>query len=411
MFCFQCEQTAKGEGCTKIGVCGKQPEVAALQDLLVYAVKGIAQVAVEGAKVNVSDPAVDQFTNEAIFSTLTNVDFDPARFVTLVNDAARHRDALKAKVQAAGGNVAFADGPATFVPAADQAGMVAQGETVGIKADETVNPDILSLRELIVYGIKGLAAYADHARILGQEDEKISAYIYEAMAATLDNSLGADDYVGLALKCGEVNLRAMELLDAGNTGTYGHPVPTPVPLGAKKGKAILVSGHDLKDLEIILKQTEGKGINVYTHGEMLPCHGYPELKKYSHFYGHYGTAWQNQAKEFAAFPGAIVMTTNCIQKPRESYRTTFSPPAWWAGPASPTSSTRISLRPSTKPGMPGFDRRHPRQRGHGRFCQKRRHGCGPHGHRGGQEQSHPPLFPGGRLRRRQTGPRLLHRIR
>ena len=229
MFCFQCEQTAKGEGCTKIGVCGKQPDVAALQGLLVYAVKGIAQVAVEGKRVNVSDPAVNQFSCEAIFSTLTNVDFDPARFVTLIDEAKRNRDALKAKVQAAGGNVAFADGPATFAPAADQAGMVAQGETVGIKADATVNPDILSLRELIIYGIKGLAAYADHARILGQEDDIIYDYIYEGLAATLDNSLGADDYVGLALKCGEVNLRAMELLDAGNTGTYGHPVPTAVP--------------------------------------------------------------------------------------------------------------------------------------------------------------------------------------
>lgn len=320
MFCYQCEQTAKGEGCTKIGVCGKQPEVAALQDLLIYAVKGIAQVAVQGATVNVSDRAVNAFTAEAIFSTLTNVDFDPARFVSLVKDAVKHREALKAKVQSAGAAVAFGDGPATFVPAADMAGMVAQGETVGVKSDPTVNPDILSLRELVVYGVKGLAAYADHARILGQEDEKIDAFIHEAMAATLDNRLGVDDYVGLALKCGEVNLRAMELLDAGNTGTYGHPVPTAVPLGPKKGKAILVSGHDLKDLETILKQTEGKGIHVYTHGEMLPCHGYPGLKRYSHFYGHYGTAWQNQVKEFAAFPGAIVMTTNCIQKPRESYQ-------------------------------------------------------------------------------------------
>ncbi len=320
MFCFQCEQTAKGEGCTKIGVCGKQPEVAALQDLLVYAVKGIAQVAVAGAKVGVNDPTVNAFTCEAIFSTLTNVDFDPARFVTLVNDAVKHREALKAKVQAAGGNTAFGDGPATFTPAADPAGMEAQGETVGVKSDPSVDPDILSLRELIVYGIKGLAAYADHARILGQEDDAVYAYIYEGLAATLDDSLGADDYVGLALKCGEVNLKAMQLLDAGNTGTYGHPVPTAVPLGPKQGKAILVSGHDLKDLDMILQQTEGKGINVYTHGEMLPCHGYPGLKKYSHFYGHYGTAWQNQAKEFDAFPGAIVMTTNCIQKPKDSYK-------------------------------------------------------------------------------------------
>jgi hydroxylamine reductase len=254
-------------------------------------------------RVNVSDPAVNQFTCEAIFSTLTNVDFDPARFVTLINDAVKHRDALKAKVQAAGGNVAFADGPATFVPAGRQAGMVAQGETVGVKSDPTVNPDILSLRELIVYGIKGLAAYADHARILGQEDEHDLRLHLRRPGRHPGRPPRCRRLVGLALKCGEVNLRAMELLDAGNTGTYGHPVPTSVPLGAKKGKAILVSGHDLKDLEIILKQTEGKGINVYTHGEMLPCHGYPELKKYGHFYGHYGTAWQNQAKEFAAFPG------------------------------------------------------------------------------------------------------------
>ena len=320
MFCFQCEQTAKGQGCTKIGVCGKQPDVAALQDLLIYAVKGIARVALEGVKVGVGDPAVNAFACEAIFSTLTNVDFDPDRFVALIGDAVNHLEALKAKVGAAGGSVAFADGPAVFKPAGDRAGLVAQGETVGIKSDPSVNPDILSLRELIVYGIKGLAAYADHARILGQEDDTVYNYIYEGLAATLDDTLGVNDYVGLALKCGEVNLTAMRLLDAGNTGTYGHPLPTPVPLGAKKGKAILVSGHDLKDLEMILKQTQGKGINIYTHGEMLPCHGYPELKKYSHFYGHYGTAWQNQAREFDAFPGAIVMTTNCIQKPRESYQ-------------------------------------------------------------------------------------------
>jgi hydroxylamine reductase len=197
--------------------------------------------------------------------------------------------------------------------------MVAQGEAVGVMADESLNADIRSLRELLIYGVKGLAAYADHARILGQEDEAVYAFIHEAMAATLNDTLSVDELVGLALKCGEVNLRAMELLDAGNTGTYGHPVPTSVPLGPKQGKAILVSGHDLKDLDIILRQTEGKGINVYTHGEMLPTHGYPELKKHPHFYGHYGTAWQNQAKEFAAFPGAIVMTTNCIQKPKDSY--------------------------------------------------------------------------------------------
>jgi len=320
MFCFQCEQTSKGEGCTKIGVCGKQPEVAALQDLLIYAVKGLSLYAVEGRKVGVTDRKVDQFTCKAVFSTLTNVDFDPDRFVELIKEAVSHREALKAKVKAAGGKTGFTEGPAVFQPQASREAMVAQGESVGIKSNPDVNPDILSLRELLIYGIKGTAAYADHAAILGQEDDNVYAFFHEGLAGTLDDSLGVEELVGLVLKCGEINLRAMELLDAGNTGTYGHPVPTEVPLGAKKGKAILVSGHDLKDLDLILKQTEGKGINVYTHGEMLPCHGYPELKKYAHFVGHYGTAWQNQAKEFAEFPGAILMTTNCIQKPKDSYK-------------------------------------------------------------------------------------------
>lgn len=319
MFCFQCEQTAKGQGCTKIGVCGKQPDVAALQDLLIYSVKGLSQVAVAANKVGVKDSEANKFTCEAIFSTLTNVDFDADRFVALIRESVRLRDGLKAKVTAAGGQVPD-EGPATFVPADDRQGMVAQGEAHSIPAVEALDADIRSLRELLIYGIKGLAAYADHARILGQEDDGVYQFIHEGMAATLDDALGVNDLVGLALKCGEVNLRAMALLDAGNTGTYGHPVPTEVPLGHKKGKAILVSGHDLKDLELILKQTQGKGIYVYTHGEMLPTHGYPELKKYDHFYGHYGTAWQNQAKEFAAFPGAIIMTTNCIQKPKESYQ-------------------------------------------------------------------------------------------
>ena len=315
MFCFQCEQTAKGEGCTKIGVCGKQPDTAVLQDLLIYTVKGLSQVAVEAGPAGVSDAEVNHYTCEAIFSTLTNVDFDPDRFVALIKQGVELRDRLKSKT----GSTGSLDGPAAFSPAGDRAGMVTQGEAVGVMADENLNADIRSLRELLIYGIKGLAAYADHARILGQEDEAVYAFIHEAMAATLNDTLGVDELVGLVLKCGEVNLRAMELLDAGNTGTYGHPVPTSVPLGPKQGRAILVSGHDLKDLDIILQQTEGKGINVYTHGEMLPTHGYPELKKHAHFYGHYGTAWQNQAKEFAAFPGAIVMTTNCIQKPKDSY--------------------------------------------------------------------------------------------
>jgi hydroxylamine reductase len=319
MFCFQCEQTAKGEGCTKIGVCGKQPDVAVLQDLLIYAQKGLSQVALAAEAAGVQDPDVDRFTCEAIFATLTNVDFDPQRFEELIHASVKHRDGLKAKVAAAGGKTDYGQGPAAFVPAQDRADLIGQGEKVGVMAEPDLDPDIRSLRELLIYGIKGVAAYADHARILGQQDPKVYHFIHQGLTATLDDSLSVNDLVGLALKCGEINLCAMELLDAGNTGTYGHPVPSAVPLGHKRGKAILVSGHDLRDLALILQQTEGKGIYVYTHGEMLPCHGYPELKKYPHLYGHYGTAWQNQAREFDEFPGAIVMTTNCIQKPRDSY--------------------------------------------------------------------------------------------
>ena len=320
MFCYQCEQTAKGEGCIKIGVCGKQPDVAALQDLLNYVVKGLSQVAVEGRKVGINDLEINQFTSKAIFSTLTNVNFDAQRFVDLINEAVEKRDILKEMVKAAGGNPDFAESASSFKPESNFEALLAQGEKVGIQSDPDITPDLLSLRELLIYGIRGMAAYADHAAILGQEDDAIYAFMQEGMAATLNKNLTADDYIGLVMKCGEVNLKTMELLDSGNTDAYGHPVPTSVPLGSKAGKAILLSGHDLKDLEEILKQTEGKGINVYTHGEMLPCHGYPELKKYSHFYGHYGSAWQNQAKEFDAFPGAILMTTNCIQKPRDSYK-------------------------------------------------------------------------------------------
>jgi len=320
MFCYQCEQAAKGEGCTKIGVCGKQPDVAALQDLLIYTLKGLSLYAVEGRKVGVNDHDLNVFTCKAVFSTLTNVDFDPERFSLLINRCVELRENLKEKIKSEGGKVDFPDGPATFTPEATLEGLAKRGEEVGVKSNPGINSDIHSLQEILIYGIKGVAAYADHAQILGQEDDKVYAFIHEGLAATLNKELGLDDWVGLVLKCGEINLAALELLDAGNTGTYGHPVPTKVPLGAKKGKAILVSGHDLKDLEGILKQTEGKGVNIYTHGEMLPCHGYPELKKYSHFYGHYGTAWQNQAKEFAEFPGAILMTTNCIQNPKDSYR-------------------------------------------------------------------------------------------
>jgi hydroxylamine reductase len=319
MFCYQCEQAAKGEGCTVLGVCGKNAEVAALQDLLIYSLQGLSLVAVAGRTVGVSDGDVNAFTTEAAFSTLTNVDFDPDRLVQFIRKSVQLRDQLLAKVTQAGGKVDAGAGSVAFEPAATLDGLVKQGEGVGLKSYPAADADIMALKHTLLFGIKGLCAYADHARLLGQEDEKVYTFVHEGLAAITRQDLGLNDLVGLVLKCGEINLRAMELLDAANTGRYGHPVPTKVPLGHKKGKAILVSGHDLLDLEEILKQSQGKGIYVYTHGEMLPTHGYPGLKKYPHFYGHYGTAWQNQAKEFAQFPGAIVMTTNCIQRPQESY--------------------------------------------------------------------------------------------
>ena len=320
MFCNQCEQTAKGSGCTKIGVCGKTDETAALQDLLTYAVQGLSLVAAEGRKVGLIDAAVNRFTAEAVFACLTNVDFDPLRFQAWINKTVELRDAFKGKVKAAGGNVQFTASNASFSPAPTLTGLIAQGQTLDFMNSLDANEDLRSLKQITVYGIRGLAAYADHAAILGKEDDSIYAYIHTTLAELTKGGQDLGQLVAMVLKCGEVNLKAMELLDAGNTGTYGHPTPTPVPLGVKAGKAIMITGHDLKDLELLLKQTEGKGINIYTHGEMLPCHGYPELKKYSHFFGHFGTAWQNQAKEFPNFPGAILFTTNCIQKPADSYK-------------------------------------------------------------------------------------------
>lgn len=316
MFCYQCEQRAKGS-CTKVGVCGKQPDVAAQQDLLTYLLRGIAVVAVEGRRVGVTDIDADRFVASGLFSTLTNVNFDPARFDRLIPEAVRLREGFIEKVAAAGGRAQYTEGAVTFTPRAG-ADLSEEGERCGLTVDHAENDDIRSLQHTVLFGLRGVAAYADHARILGKESDEVYAFLHEGLAAIYQD-LDLNAWVGLTLKTGEVNLKVMELLDDANTSTYGHPVPTSVPLGHRAGKAILVSGHDLKDLRDILEQTEGKGISVYTHGEMLPCHGYPELKKYPHFYGHYGTAWQNQQREFADFPGAILMTTNCIQKPMPSY--------------------------------------------------------------------------------------------
>lgn len=303
------------------GTCGKMPDVAALQDLLTYALKGLALIASEGRKVGVTDAQVNRFTAQALFATLTNVNFDPERLGSLIIRTVELREELRMKVAAAGGVADFAEEVTTCIPEPTIEDMVRQGQAAEwVAPQSTENPDIKSLQDILLLGLRGVAAYADHAAVLGQEDDIVYGFIHDALAALARGTGDLNDWLGLTLKCGEINLRTMELLDAANTGHYGHPVPTKVPLGHKQGKAILVSGHDLKDLELILKQTEGKGIYVYTHGEMLPTHGYPELKKYAHFYGHYGTAWQNQHKEFKSFPGAIVMTTNCIQRPLDSYK-------------------------------------------------------------------------------------------
>lgn len=320
MYCNQCEQTARGVACTIQGVCGKKPEVAALQDLLIHSLKGLSIIAVKARNHGIVDNEVDQFMVKAAFATLTNVNFDPARFVDLVNQAVELRSALHSKIKI---NIQLENQEehiVNFKPASTLESMIQQGENVGLQADVSEDPDIQSLHQIIIFGLKGVAAYAHHALLLGQKDEEVFQFIHRAFAATVNPTLTVEELTALALECGKINLRAMELLDTANTSTYGHPTPTKVPLGVRQGKAILVSGHDLQDLEEILKQTEGKHIFVYTHGEMLPTHAYPKLKKYSHFYGHYGTAWQNQQREFAEFPGAIVMTTNCLQKPRDTYK-------------------------------------------------------------------------------------------
>jgi hydroxylamine reductase len=327
MFCYQCEQTAKGTGCTAFGACGKDPETAALQDLLVYGAKAIAAFAHRARQLGAKDRDIDLFVTEALFTTVTNVNFDPQSVAEWVYRAAAIRDRAKKLYEdacaTAGKETCGCEvlkEAAAWSPSCDFAELLKQGETAGIEQYiEKLGPDVSGLQQLLIYGLKGTAAYAEHAQILGQEDDSVYAFFHEALSALADGEADVGTLVGLNLKCGEVNLKAMELLDTANTGAYGHPEPTPVRVTAVKGRAILVSGHDLKDLKELLEQTEGKGINIYTHGEMLPAHGYPELKRHKHLVGNYGGAWQNQRTEFEAFPGAILMTTNCIQKPKDSY--------------------------------------------------------------------------------------------
>ena len=324
MFCFQCEQTSKGTGCNEFAVCGKTESTAILQDLLVHAAKGIAQFNHRSRLLGETDPELDRFLLEALFVTVTNVNFDDAAIEKTIRRAIVLRERAKAHYQdaalGAGKAVEEIRGPATWSAAATTESLVAQGEAVSsLGRRERFGVDIAGLQELFLYGLKGMAAYAEHALVLGKEDDLVYGFIAEGLHYLAEETPSVEKLFALCLKCGEVNLRVMELLDAANTGAYGHPVPTPVRVEPLKGKAILVSGHDLKDLETLLIQTEGQGINIYTHGEMLPAHGYPGLKKFKHLAGNYGGAWQDQKNEFAAFPGAILMTTNCIQEPQEKY--------------------------------------------------------------------------------------------
>jgi len=331
MFCYQCEQTAKRTGCTAYGVCGKDPETAALQDLLVYAVKDISRYAHRAYELGARNREVDVFTLKALFSTLTNVNFDPQRFRQFIKQAVRMKDKARKLYEnaekKAGRTPKVLDCPVAWWEGTDDVDqLIRKGEAVTIQSRiDKLGEDVTGLQELITYGLKGAAAYADHAQILGKQDNELYAMFHEMLNYLSEGPTDADELLQRALKCGQINLKAMEFLDSANTEAYGHPEPTKVRITPVKGKCIVVSGHDLKDLEELLKQTEGKGINVYTHGEMLPCNAYPGLKKYKHLVGNFGGAWQEQRKEFDEFPGAILMTTNCLQKPKDSYkRRTFT---------------------------------------------------------------------------------------
>ncbi len=319
MFCNQCEQTLQDSGCKKVGVCGKTHETASLQDLLTFAIRGFCHVTMAARASGINDPEINRFISKAIFSTLTNVNFDPLRLQDLIKQTVEKRENLKSEIASSAGSGHFEDPAVSFFPAGDMAGLVAQGEKVGLPVDQERDEDVKSLQETTLYGIRGTAAYADHAAILGREDDAVYASIQEKLIKMTDKRLTLQDWVGITLDTGKSNLKAMELLDAGNTDHFGHPEPTQVTLGHRPGKAILVTGHDLKDLETLLNQTRHKDINVYTHGEMLPAHAYPVFKKYKHLVGHFGTAWQNQRKELPDFPGPVLFTTNCIQKPAQSY--------------------------------------------------------------------------------------------
>jgi hydroxylamine reductase len=342
MFCYQCEQTtrsASGDGCaTAKGVCGKDSATADLQDLLVYGIKGIAQYAKRARALGKTDNAADSFILFGLFTTLTNVNFTASRFVSLVLEAAQHRDRVKALYEAAAQEQGIAPevltGAAEWIPATTQTELLIQS-TLGAmnKGADTVGDDIVGLRAMMIYGIKGLAAYAHHAHALGYENEEVYARLETVLDFLANDPTDAGELLNGNLEVGSINLKVMELLDAANTGRFGQQEPANARISHLKGKAILVSGHDLQDLYTLLEQTKDKGINIYTHGEMLPAHAYPKLRAYPHLVGNYGGAWQNQNADFAAFPGAIIMTSNCLVEPAASYRQRIftAGPVGWQG--------------------------------------------------------------------------------
>lgn len=310
MFCFQCQETAKNTGCTIAGVCGKKDDTAGLQDLLVYNLKGLALVAEEANKQGKLDDSIGLFICQALFATITNANFDNDRFVSLIQETIAKRDGLKLAI----GYSSDAD-LVNWNGSEDE--YAAKAAEVGVLSQ--ANEDARSLRELLIYGLKGMAAYTDHAAVLGHQKAEIYTFMVEALASTT-RDLSVDEMVGMVLKCGEVAVTAMALLDAANTSAYGNPEITKVNLGVRSNPGILISGHDLKDMEELLKQTEGTGVDIYTHSEMLPANYYPEFKKYPHFVGNYGNSWWMQDKEFASFNGPILMTTNCITPVKDAYR-------------------------------------------------------------------------------------------
>ena len=316
MFCYQCQETAGCTGCTKVGVCGKSPELARLQDLLIYTTKGLSEVTTrlreEGKTI---DTTVNHLITINLFSTITNANFDDAVFYARIKETLATKETLLAKLN----NKENLSEAALNKEAIDINKILDEkAPSVGVLATE--NEDIRSLRELITYGIKGMSAYMKHANALGYQNEEIDAFMQATLTKLMNDNLGADDLVALALETGKVGVDAMALLDSANTGTYGHPEMTKVNIGVRNNPGILISGHDLKDLELLLKQTEGTGVDVYTHSEMLPAHYYPAFKKYSHFAGNYGNAWWKQKEEFESFNGPILMTTNCIVPPKDSYK-------------------------------------------------------------------------------------------